>query len=295
MLVPKVLARETIREMNVPDPTGTDWTKREIDLVVADYFDMLRLELLRRPYVKAHRNAALRELIGRSRGSIEFKHQNISAVLQTLGRTWISGYKPRANIQRALVAGVERYLVSTNDTIAAEDAAILSLEDEIDLFLEAAPSLVPLPAAAQPPAALNRLVRKFDPAARDARNRTLGRCGEERILRFEHARLTDAGRSDLARRVKWVSEEEGDGAGYDVLSFDPAGSERLLEVKTTAGYQRTPFYLTENERALSTERPDEFRLVRLYDFLRAPKAFELAPPLADSVILRPINYRASFA
>lgn len=28
----------------MPDaPTGTDWTEREIDLIVADYFDMLAL------------------------------------------------------------------------------------------------------------------------------------------------------------------------------------------------------------------------------------------------------------
>jgi hypothetical protein len=47
-------------------------------------------------------------------------------------------------------------------------------------------------------------------------------------------------------------------------------------------------------RALSTERPEEFRLVRLYDFLHMPKAFQLKPPLEESVVLRPTNYRASF-
>ena len=52
--------------MSESDPTGTDWTDKEIDLIVADYFDMLRREILREPYVKAHRNAALQELTGRS-------------------------------------------------------------------------------------------------------------------------------------------------------------------------------------------------------------------------------------
>jgi hypothetical protein len=83
--------------MSTADPTGTDWTDREIDLIVADYFDMLRLELAGQSYVKAHRNAALQELTRRSRGSIERKHQNISAVLVKLGMPWISGYKPLAN------------------------------------------------------------------------------------------------------------------------------------------------------------------------------------------------------
>ena len=277
------------------DPTGTDWTDREIDLVVADYFEMLQSELLHQPYNKAERNRALQELIRRSRGSIEFKHQNISAVLQIIGRTWISGYKPRANFQNALIDGIERHLGAANDIIVAEVEAVLTLEAETELFLEPPPVLTPVSEIDEAPAAVVRLARKFDAASRDARNRALGKRGEERILRFKYQRLHDADRRDLAQRVKWVSEEEGDGAGYDILSFDAAGRERFLEVKTTAGYQRTPFYLTENERALSTERPNEFRLVRLYDFLKVPKVFELVPPLEESVVLRPINYRASFA
>ena len=141
---------------------------------------------------------------------------------------------------------------------------------------------------------MQRLVRKFDFAAIDARNRALGRLGEELVVRSEHARLTAAGRADLARKVDWVSDRLGDGAGYDILSFDPRGTERLLEVKTTGGHRTTPFFLSENERALSDERPKDFRLVRLYDARRAPRAFELMPPLSDHVLLKPTHYRASF-
>jgi hypothetical protein len=36
------------------DPTGTDWSDTEVDLIVADNFDMLRLERAGEPYVKAH-------------------------------------------------------------------------------------------------------------------------------------------------------------------------------------------------------------------------------------------------
>ncbi|MBM3492380.1 MAG: hypothetical protein FJX68_18460 [Alphaproteobacteria bacterium] len=42
-----------------PDPSGQDWSDREIDLIVADYFGMLALEVAGRPYVKAQRNAQL--------------------------------------------------------------------------------------------------------------------------------------------------------------------------------------------------------------------------------------------
>lgn len=277
--------------MSAKDLTGTDWTDREIDLILADYFDMLRLELLRQPYNKAERNRAMQEMTGRSRGSVEFKHQNVSAVLQQLGRPWIAGYKPRANYQHVLIDGIERYLDVQGESLVIEQIPQPAFVAESELFLEAPPVMQ---AVVKPNEPLNRLVRKFDPAERDARNRKLGRQGEERILKFEHARLTESGRNDLARKIEWVSDVEGDGAGYDILSFSPDGAERLLEVKTTTGYQLTPFYLTENERTLSVERPDAFRLVRLYDFLKSPRVFELKPPLEESVMLRPTNYRASF-
>ena len=278
--------------MSNVDPSVTEWSDREIDLIIADYFDMLRMEILREPYVKSRRNAALQEVTGRSRGAIEYKHQNISAVLQMLGMPWISGYKPMANFQKALIDGIERILDFQDDVFSLQDNQELDSAEESALFFEPPP--VSRAEDSAQPLALKRLVRKFDPAERDARNRVLGKRGEERIVQSERARLRDAGRPDLARKVRWVSEEIGDGAGFDVLSFNLSSFERLLEVKTTSGHQLTPFYLTENERQLSTERPDDFRLVRLYEFLRSPKAFELTPPLEESVVLRPTNYRASF-
>ena len=140
-----------------------------------------------------------------------------------------------------------------------------------------------------------RLVKKFDPVERDFRNRSLGKAGEEMIFAFERQHLTALGREDLARKVRWVSQEDGDGAGYDIRSFDYKGSERLIEVKTTNGLQTTPFYLTRNELSFSKERPQEFRICRLYDFLKQPKMFELAPPIENLVRLEPLSYSASFS
>ncbi len=253
---------------------------------------MLRLERAREPYVKAERNWALQDLTHRSRGSIEFKHQNISAVLLKLGMDWIPGYKPMANYQNALIGGIERYLDRRNEVLVPPPAGVIAgVAEEDALFLEPPPTIAPTSAD---PAPLARLVRKFDPAARDAANRSLGKRGEERVFLSERIRLKTEGRDDLARRVRWVSEEDGDGAGYDIRSFDTTGTERLLEVKTTMGNETTPFFLTENERMLSMERPGEFRLFRLYDFNHRPRAFELAPPLEHVAILKPAIYKASF-
>ena len=74
------------------------------------------------------------------------------------------------------------------------------------------------------------------------------------VLKMETTHLVQGGYSELAKKVRWISQEDGDGAGYDIRSFDFSGGERLIEVKTTTGGQMTPFYLSENERALSAER-----------------------------------------
>ena len=141
---------------------------------------------------------------------------------------------------------------------------------------------------------MERLVRKFDPAARDARNRALGFAGEELVVNAERRKLQALDRPDLAMKVRWISQEDGDGAGYDIHSFDRAGQDRLIEVKTTIGSRTTPFYLTRNEHKLSAERPEAFRLYRLFEFSKAPRLFKLQPPLEQAVQLSPEVYRASF-
>ena len=121
---------------------------------------------------------------------------------------------------------------------------VLSVTDDASTFVEA-PKLEP---PSDRPWQLERLVRKFDPVERDLRNRSLGRAGEEFVLEIEKKKLEKFQRPDLLKKIRWVSAEEGDGAGYDILSFEPDGRERLIEVKTTNGAARTPFFLSENER-----------------------------------------------
>lgn len=269
---------------------GTDWTADELDAIVADYFVMLAEEQLGRRYNKARHNAALIQRIGRTRASIEFKHRNISAVLRELGMPEIDGYKPATNYQDAIFGAIDRYLTSRPEPIPLPGEPVMALAEPATLYVEAPPPLV----SSKPrPAALDRLVRKFDPALRDERNRSLGKAGELLIHDFERRQLELQDRPDLARKVRWVAQEDGDGAGYDIRSFDARGKERLIEVKTTQGMERTPFYLTRNERALSDERPDAFRLYRLYQFSKQPRLFMLAPPLDAVLTMEPLVFKAS--
>jgi hypothetical protein len=265
------------------------WSDAENDILVADYFAMLAQEIAGSTPVKAHHNRTLVEQLGRPRGSIERKHMNVSAVLERLGRRRINGYAPLANFQNSLIAAIERYLTTNAGAVSSVDGRVEEARSK--LWIGPPPSIGLEDVKTTP--ALERLVRKFDPAERDARNRNLGKRGEELVLHHERERLIAAGRNDLARKIEWTSQERGDGAGYDIASFATDGSSRLIEVKTTNGPAKTPFYMSENERLFSEERPDAFRLMRLYDFSTKPSGFELLPPLEDCLALLPTNYRAT--
>jgi hypothetical protein len=86
---------------------ASDRTRDEVELIVAGYFAMLEAELSGHPVNKAGHNRRLQEQIGRSKGSIEFKPFNISAVLLDLGDLpYIGGTKPRRTYQQQLELAV---------------------------------------------------------------------------------------------------------------------------------------------------------------------------------------------
>lgn len=272
------------------------WSDAENDLTVASYFAMLAEEVAGRRYNKAaYRRALLPLLQNRPEGAIEFKHQNISAVLKGLGEIWIQGYKPAFNFQMSLVDAVARWLARNAQWIRREAGWKLGpgLREDTALWVGTPPTFSNQP----PPEELEQMqliARKVDVAGRDERNRALGRAGEERALQHERAVLIQHNRDDLARRVRWIAAEDGDGAGYDIASFEPDGRARLVEVKTTNGWERTPFFISRNELEVANERRAEWRLLRLWDFSREPKAFELHPPLDAHVSLTAQTFQANF-
>lgn len=271
------------------------WSDDENDTIVADYFAMLADDLAGVPYVKAAHNRALRRVIDRSHASIEFKHQNISAVLRSMGETWIPGYLPAGNFQSTLVDAVARWLAMNSDWLMRPPRSVAAgvQDTRAALWVGPAPTL----SNREPPAELEQMLaiaRRFDVAGRDERNRSLGLAGEERTLAHERASLIDAGRTDLARKIRWVSQIDGDGAGYDIASFEPDGRSRLIEVKTTNGWERTPFHISRNELGVAEACRADWVLFRLWNFAREPRAFELRPPLDAHVSLTPTTFQASF-
>lgn len=271
---------------------GKDWTDEESRVLVADYFAMLDEE--RRGFAlnkTEHRNRLLSQ-IDRTKGSIEFKHQNVSAVLELLGLEWMTGYRPAENFQSSLIVAVENFLNLNRRFVSTELAPVQGMSEPARLFLEAPPLL--LPSTKKLPDFVKKLVQKFDPVERDFRNRTLGDAGEKLVFETEVGELISAGRMDLAKRVSWASKELGDGLGYDIASYDLSGREKFIEVKTTVGSNRTPFFMTRNEKSFAEEADERYSIRRLYDFRRQPKAFELSPPLENHLFFRTEVFRASF-
>lgn len=279
---------------------GEDWTRREVELIVADYLDMLTRELTGQRYNKtAHRKRLLEHLPGRSNGSIEFKHANISAVLVELGFPYLRGYKPRVNFQRRLLTEVVAEQVGRYkelDRAALSTVEMPVVPAEFEDFRKVKAPAPPARVAARDEEAVYsaRPPIKRDYLERESQNRSLGLAGEEFALRFERWRLIELGVGQLADKVEHVSQTQGDGLGYDIRSFDTDGSERFIEVKTTSFGERTPFFVSANEVRFARSRPDEFRLYRLFDFRQAPRLFELAGPIESHCALDPTTYRASF-
>jgi len=270
--------------------TGTDWTREQVEACVATYFEYLKLDLQKRPFVKARIYRELAPLVGRSETAVEFKFQNISAVLNEVGLEWITGLAPLKNYQQLLAEVIAERIPEIQPT-AREDLAV-GLEDLAALYVEPAPERE---SVSKPlPEYIESLIRRFDPVERDMRNRQLGEAGEEMVFEYEKRFLTACDRPDLAKGVRWISKDEGDGAGYDILSFSPRGEKRFVEVKTTVGGNRTPFFVSRNEHQFASRNAENFHLFRVFNFRKEPRAFELSGPLERYLRLSTETFRADF-
>lgn len=276
--------------------TGQHWTDQEIALTVADYMKMLTLELAGQRYNKtAHRKALLEQLDGRSNGAVELKHQNISAVLRDLNCFWIPGYKPRGNYQEALAHYLEGWINTHPEfdrasQFAVEQPAFMPSGIELSKLVVDAPTPSNEVKESHPAYAIKRSASKRDYVAQEARNSALGAAGELLVMEYEDFRLRSAGKKALADRIEHVSNSQGDGLGYDILSYEISGKERFLEVKTTAFAKETPFYASRNEVSFSEEFHEQFHLYRLFEFRKSPKLFSLPGPIANHCFMDPVSF-----
>lgn len=274
------------------------WSKQECELAVDDYFDMLVRQMNGESLNKAkHIEVLIPKLDRRNANSIGMKYSNISAILVEHGIPHLSGHNPLGNYQVTLEEVVERYVEMSGNfvkqifEILDQVPPPVTVAEDFGKYFESAPK--------SGGSSKQRSSRTFRPkkleftalSARELANKKLGNAGEAFVLGIEKQRLLSAGRGDLANSVKWVSRDEGDGAGYDILSFEPNGEKKFIEVKTTNGGAKMPFVLTKNEYEFSKTKPTHFQIYRVHSFFKDPKVFILTTEILQDAVLEPATYK----
>jgi hypothetical protein len=255
---------------------ASHWTDTEVEIIVADYFSMLEKELTGKEYNKAIHRRNLKSLLDkRSDGSIEFKHQNISAVLIKLGLPFIKGYKSRPNYQKILEQKVISHIANQKAILEptfiqfAESVSSDFQKTNFNVMLDVLPekNLV-----SEPEIAYERKPIKINYLEREQSNRSLGQSGEQLIVDYEKWRLIQSGKESWVDKIEWVAKFD-DGAGFDILSKNPNGTDRYIEVKTTKLTKETPIFFTKNEYEFSINKSEDYHLYRLFNFSITPKLF----------------------
>ena len=115
------------------------------------------------------------------------------------------------------------------------------------------------------------------------RQRRRGELAEQVALGVERDRLLGLGRSDLAAKVERVSLDDVS-AGYDIRSYENNGKPRLIEVKSSVGYQ-VQFERSANERDRAATEGDA------YCVYFVPFSFTL-PDLSSPIVIikNPISF-----
>lgn len=274
------------------------WSNYEVEIIVADYFNMLTDELSGNPINKTeHRRKLLSLLKNRSEGSIEFKHQNISAILISLGQPYIRGYLPRYNYQNILEDKVTEYL-QYNSEIEEHfkqftEKDIIPPPNKIDFenLIVVGPKVEIVRDSGLP---YQKRPIKVNYLEKEQSNRKLGIFGEELVLKYEQWALIRLGKEKLANQVEWISKDLGDGAGFDILSKNINGTDKYIEVKTTRLGKETPFYFSSNELNFSIIKSSNYHLFRLFNAEKDVKMFMKNGSLNTICNSVPTMYRGFF-
>jgi hypothetical protein len=276
---------------------STDWTYPEIELIISDYFSMLHKELAGLPYNKTeHRLKILPLLKNRSEGSIEFKHQNISAVITKLGGIPIKGYKPRWNYQKMLEEKVAERLSGEISSLELEftkftDDPILKItQPSFEKWIEERPERNLVHETAPP---IFRPI-KINYIQREQQNKSLGNSGEELVIQYEQWRLNREGKSGLVDKIEWISKDKGDGAGFDILSKNSNGTDRYIEVKSTKLSKDTPIYFSKTEFDFSKMHSKDYWLYRVFNIADRPKMFHLNGKFDDFCNVEALSFKGYF-
>ena len=201
---------ERNENVNKNDLVRRSWSERELELTVDSYISMLIKDIRGEKYNKSKNREKLRpKLSDRSNGSIEYKHQNISAVLNDVGFPYISGYKPLFNYQNKLIDIVISKLNHIGDDLP------YLVNDLVANSIKSSGDLTKIIEVVDPPNLKKhrgnfleqitfRKNNKNDYPTIESKNIKFGKEGEKLILNYEKERLSKLGFP--VSKLIWVSQ-----------------------------------------------------------------------------------------
>ena len=120
---------------------------------------------------------------------------------------------------------------------------------------------------------------------------------ERLVYEYEKEKLIKAGYPEFAKKVRWVSRDDGDGYGYDIISYEIVNNDPkkiYIEVKSTASGLNSDFEMSDSELRFAREHSDEYRLYRIGKTnSKEPLGYVVEVPLDDYFVFEPVSYRAS--
>lgn len=275
-----------------------DWSQQEVDIIVADYFSMLVKELSGEKLNKAEHRRSIQPLLNnRSRPSLEWKHMNISAALIKMGMPYIRGYVPAWNYQKTILeSAIINYRLVHPELEAlfsrfATDPVSITPTLNFETLQEKEPERSDV---VQEPEVIYRNPVKVNYLEIEQANTLLGKSGEQIAFEFERWRLIHEGKDSLADKIEWVSQTQGDGLGYDILSRNNNGTDRYIEVKSTKLTKEAPIFFSRNEYDFAANNKSNYYLYRVFNLKTDPKLFMVNGGFDDFCNYQPVKFKGYF-
>ncbi|UZP04703.1 DUF3883 domain-containing protein [Clostridium botulinum] len=122
----------------------------------------------------------------------------------------------------------------------------------------------------------------------------IGKIGELLILEYERKKLERYNVENIDDKLVWVSQKNGDGVGYDILSYDVENDREIyIEVKATEKEKDEAFFITSSELKLSKEKECQYYLYRIYGLNNTSehiKFYKINGDISNHFDLEPIQY-----
>ncbi len=128
------------------------------------------------------------------------------------------------------------------------------------------------------------------------KNRELGFIGEDLVVNIERKYFNSIGRADLADKVRHVSLKDGDGLGFDVLSFFSDGNEKYIEVKTTTKDINSKFFISKSELNFLREHLNSYFVYRVCIHKKSGVWLSVysGKDFFNNFVITPIQYSVDF-